>query len=177
MNKALGPRVGVFHTAIRIEVLRLPIPMALVTGLAIFLTKDKRGLDTSNMDLLLLAKEAFFVWALVCCLIFLCLWILTKLLWKVTLFEGGVRGPNYRWGFRTLAWDEITSAKRIPLHFQSINPFHAVLEVHTSRGPEISMNEPLGGMQEFQEHVRRLAGDDHPLTRFLHERSEKGTPA
>jgi hypothetical protein len=25
-------------------------------------------------------------------------------------------------------------------------------------------------MQEFNEHVRRLAGEDHPFTRLLHER-------
>jgi hypothetical protein len=25
-------------------------------------------------------------------------------------------------------------------------------------------------MQEFKEHVRRLAGEDHPLARLLHER-------
>jgi hypothetical protein len=25
-------------------------------------------------------------------------------------------------------------------------------------------------MQQFKEHVRRLAGEDHPFTRLLHER-------
>ena len=30
--------------------------------------------------------------------------------------------------------------------------------------------EPLVGMQEFKEHVLRLAGEGHPFTRLLYER-------
>jgi hypothetical protein len=31
------------------------------------------------------------------------------------------------------------------------------------------ITEPLVGMQEFKEHVRRLAGEGHPFTRLLYE--------
>jgi hypothetical protein len=37
-------------------------------------------------------------------------------------------------------------------------------------GTTIVITELLVGMQEFKEHVRRLAGEDHPLTRILYER-------
>jgi hypothetical protein len=50
------------------------------------------------------------------CLVVACLW-LTPLIWKVTLFEGGIRAPTRGFGFRTLAWDDISSAERMPLGF------------------------------------------------------------
>jgi hypothetical protein len=150
----------------RREFLRFPILIALV-GLGVVLTTS--GFDTSNMDVFRLATDALLVWTAACCLVFGCLWFII-LLWKVTLFEGGVRGPTHSLGFRTLAWSEISSAERIPLHMKSINPWEAVLQLQPSRGPAIWINEPLLGMQEFKEHVRRLAGEDHPFTRLLHER-------
>jgi hypothetical protein len=103
-----------------------------------------------------------------CFLVLMGLWLTTRI-WKVTLFEGGVRGPTPSMGFRTLAWDEISLVERIPLHMKPINPFESVLRLQTSHGPAICVNEPLLDMQEFKEHVRRLAGDDHPFTRLLHE--------
>ena len=167
MKEIIGNRVGVYRTTMRREVLRLPIPMALVTALAVFLTR--RRLDTANMDVYRLAGDALVVWAACCCLVFAGLWVSTRI-WKVTLFEGGVRGPTSSLGFQALAWGEISAAERTPLHMRSINPFHAVLLLHASQGPGIWINEPLLGMPEFKEHVRRLAGEDHPFARLLHER-------
>jgi hypothetical protein len=170
MQEAIGNRVGVFRTAPRRRFfLRMPILIALVGALAILINSTKRGPDTSNLDL---ATMGLVVWAAACGLLFLGLWLITTLLWKVTLFEGGVRGPTYNellLPFRTLAWGEIISAERIPFLLQSINAFQSVLRLHPSRGPGIVIYEPLGGMQEFKEHVRRLAGEDHPLARLLHE--------
>jgi len=48
--------------------------------------------------------------------------------------------------------------------------FEAALFLRGAGGAEITIIEPLVGMQEFRGHVRRLAGDDHPFTRLLHER-------
>ena len=163
MKEAIGSRVGVFRTTMRRAVFRMPILFALVAPVVGVLTKRGSVTYTSNMTVALLAAAAG------CCLTLACLWLIT-LIWKVTLFEGGVRGPTDSFGFRTLAWGEIRSAERIPLPLQSITLFHAVLWLRPSRGPAISINEPLVGMQEFKEHVRRLAGEDHPLARLLHER-------
>jgi hypothetical protein len=87
---------------------------------------------------------------------------------KVTLFEGGIRGPTRGFGFRTLAWDDIRSAERMPMwgRFLEIG-FDAALCLQATGGPGIVITEPLVGMQEFREQVRRLAGEDHPLTRLL----------
>lgn len=100
-----------------------------------------------------------------CCLVLGGLWLATFWFWKVTLFEGGVRGATYSLGLRTLAWGEIISAERLPLHYV----FHAAVRLQPSRGPAIFITEPLVGAQEFKEHVRRLAGDDHPFARLLQE--------
>jgi hypothetical protein len=162
-KETMGNRVGAYRTTMRREVLRLPIPMALVAVLVVVLTT--RG----KLDAFRSATETLFAYAAVCCLVFACLWLCT-LIWKVTLFEGGVRGPTSGFRFQTLAWSEIRSARRIPLHLQSINPFRAVLQLQPSRGLGIQITEPLAGMQEFKEHVRRLAGEDHPFARLLHER-------
>jgi hypothetical protein len=48
--------------------------------------------------------------------------------------------------------------------------FDAALCLQATGGPGIVITEPLVGMQEFKEHVRRLAGEDHPFTRLLYER-------
>jgi hypothetical protein len=168
MKEAIGRRVGVFRTTMRRAVFRMPILFALVAPVVGVLTKRGSVTYTSNMTVALLAA------AVGCCLTLASLWLIT-LIWKVTLFEGGVRGPTHSFGsltpgLRTLAWGEIRSAERIPSPLKSITPFHAVLWIRPSRGPAISINEPLVGMQEFKEHVRRLAGEDHPLARLLHER-------
>jgi hypothetical protein len=104
------------------------------------------------------------------CLVVACLW-LTPLIWKVTLFEGGIRGPTRGFGFRTLAWDDISSAERMPLGLRSLGiGFDAALCLQATGDPGIVITEPLVGMQEFKEPVRRLAGEDHPFTRLLYER-------
>jgi hypothetical protein len=158
MKEAIGHRVGVFRTTIRPAVLLALSGLTLVTPLVAILTKTP--FDTSNMTALL------FVYAATCCLVWACMWLATFWFWKVTLFEGGILGTTYSLGFRTLAWGEIISAERIPLAVR----FHTALRLQPSRGPAIVITVPLVGMQEFKEHVRRLAGDDHPFTRLLHER-------
>jgi hypothetical protein len=47
--------------------------------------------------------------------------------------------------------------------------FDAALCLQATRGPGIVITEPLIGMQEFKEHVRRFAGENHPFTRLLYE--------
>jgi len=97
------------------------------------------------------------------------LW-LTPVIWKVTLFEGGIRGPTRGFGFQTLAWKDIRSAERMSLGLRSLGiGFDAALCLHATGGPGIVITEPLVGMQAFKEHVRRLAGEDHPFTRLLYE--------
>ena len=165
MNEVLGSQVGVFRTTMRPQVFRLPILFAAGTALVIFLNLGKRGSSTDPSDL---TAAALFAFVVSCGLGFAALWLQT-VIWKVTLFEGGVRGPTPNFGFRTMAWGQISSAERIPLHLKSINPFHAVVRLQSPAGPPIVITEPLAGMQEFDEHVRRLAGEDHPFARALHE--------
>jgi hypothetical protein len=164
MKETIGNRIGVYRPTMRRAVLRLPILIALVSALGVVLILGK-----SDMDTLFLVKGALFAYAAACCLVFASLWLTTRI-WRVTLFEGGVRGPTSGFRSRTLAWSEISSAERLPFHLQSINPFRAVLRLQPSRGPAIWIYEPLVGMQEFKEHVRRLAGEDHRFARLLHER-------
>lgn len=111
MTETIGRRVGVFRTRIWPAVLLMPILLALVTAVVVVLTK--RGVDTSNMDTFL-AKDALLVYATTCCLVLGCLCLATFWFWKVTLFEGGVRGATYSLGFRTLTWGEISSVDRTP---------------------------------------------------------------
>jgi predicted membrane protein len=168
VKESIGNPVGVYRTTLRRAVLRLPILIALVEALAFVLTKPR--VDSSDMDVFRLATGALLVWAAACCLVFACGWLHTTLIWKVTLFEGGVRGPTSGFRSRTLAWGEISSAERMPFHFQSINPLHAALQLRARQGPGVLLYEPLVGMQEFKEQVRRLAGEDHPFTRLFDDR-------
>ena len=133
MNETIGNRAGVYRTTMRREAFRLPILLALATVLVVVLTQHR--VDTANMDLSDRVTGPLVAFAAGCCLVGGSLWLHTWI-WKVTLFEGGVRGPTYSLGLRTLAWAEISSAERIPLHLQSINPYHAVLQLHPSTGPE-----------------------------------------
>lgn len=153
MKETIGRRVGVFRTRIRRAVLLMPILLALAAAALGVLTKP--GFDSALL----------VVYVMTCCLVSGCLWLATRWFWKVTLFEGGVRGATHSLGLRTLTWSEISSVERIPLHYV----FQGSLRLQPSRGPAIFITEPLVGAQVFREHVRRLAGDDHPLARLLHE--------
>jgi hypothetical protein len=162
MKETIGSRVGVFRR--KIPLLRAAILFALlfalVTVVGVVLT------HRPNMDLV----GYLFAYVTSWCLVVACLW-LTPLIWKVTLFEGGIRGSTRGFGFRTLAWNDISSAERMPMWARSLRiGFDAALCLQATRGPGIVITEPLVGMQEFKEHVRRLAGEDHPLTRLLYER-------
>ena len=159
----IGSRVGVFRTRIWPAVLLMPILLALATAAVRFLTRHR--LDTSNIEVGL-ADGILPVYVAVCGLVMGCLWLATFWFWKVTLFEGGIRGATSSLGLRTLTWGEIVSVERIPVHYV----FHASVRLQPSRGPAIVITEPLVGGQEFKEHVRRLAGEDHPFARLLHER-------
>ncbi len=162
MKETIGNRVGVYRR--KIPLLRAAILFALifalVTAVAVVLT------HRPNTDML----GYLFAYVTSWCLVVACLW-LTPLIWKVTLFEGGIRGPTRGFGCRTLAWDDISSAERMPLGLRSLGiGFEAALCLQATGGPGIVITEPLVGMQQFKEHVRRLAGEDHPFTRLLHER-------
>jgi hypothetical protein len=163
MAETIGNRVGVFRR--KIPLLRAAILFALifalVTAVAVVLT------HRPNTDVF----GYLFAYVTSWCLVVACLW-LTSLIWKVTLFEGGIRGPIRGLDFRTrtLAWDDITSAERIPMWARSLGiGFDAALYLQATGGPGIVIIEPLVGMQAFKEQVRRLAGEDHPLTRLLYE--------
>ncbi|HEX2459636.1 MAG TPA: hypothetical protein VHJ58_05760 [Vicinamibacterales bacterium] len=162
MKETIGNRVGVYRR--KIPLLRAAILFALifalVTAVAVVLT------HRPNTDIL----AYLFAYVTSWCLVVACLW-LTPLIWKVTLFEGGIRGPTRGFGFRTLAWDDISSADRMPLGLRSLGiGFDAALCLQATGGRGIVITEPLVGMQELKEHLRRLAGEDHPFTRLLHER-------
>jgi hypothetical protein len=111
MTETIGSRVGVFRR--KIPLLRAAILFALifalVTAVAVVLTHRP---DTDTFGY-------FFAYVTSWCLVMVCLW-LTPLIWKVTLFEGGIRGPTRGFGFRTLAWDDISSAERMPLGLRSL---------------------------------------------------------
>ena len=162
MIETIGSRVGVFRRKIPLR--RAAILFALIFAVS---TAVLFGLThRPNTDVL----GYLFAYVMSWCLVMACLW-LTPLIRKVTLFEGGIRGPTRGFGSRTLAWDDISSAERMPLGLRSLGiGFDAALCLQATRGPGIVITEPLVGMQEFKEHVRRLAGDDHPFTRLLDER-------
>lgn len=162
MIEPIGSRVGVFRR--KIPLLRAAILFALilvlVTAVAVVLT------HRPNTDVF----GYLFAYVTSWCLVVASLW-LTPLIWKVTLFEGGIRGPTRGFGFRTLAWNDISSAERMPLGLRFLGiGYDAAVSLQATGGPGIVITEPLVGMQEFKEHVRRLAGDDHPFTRLLYER-------
>jgi len=162
MIEPIGSRVGVFRR--KIALLRA----AILFGLMIALTTAGLVVLTNrpNTDVFAYLLGYVTSW----CLVVAYLW-LTPLIWKVTLFEGGIRGPTRGFRSRTLAWDDISSAERMPLGLRSLGiGFDAALCLQATRGPGILIIEPLASMQEFKKHVRRLAGEDHPLTRLLYER-------
>ena len=162
MIETIGSRVGVFRR--KIPLLRAAILFALIFALvtAVLVVLTHRP----NTDVF----GYLFAYVTSWCLVMACLW-LTPLIRKVTLFEGGIRGPTRGLGFRTLAWNDISSAERMPVVLRSLGiGFDAALCLQATRGPAIVIYEPLVGMQEFKEHVRRLAGEDHPFTRLLYER-------
>jgi hypothetical protein len=103
MMETIGNRVGVYRR--KIPVLRAAILfaliLALVTAVAVVLT------HRPNTDVF----GYLFAYVTSWCLVVACLW-LTPLIWKVTLFEGGIRAPTRGFGFRTLAWIDISSAER-----------------------------------------------------------------
>jgi hypothetical protein len=162
MIETIGSRVGVFRR--KIPLLRAAILFALIFALmtaGLFVLTHRPNTDVLGY---------LFTYVTSWCLVMACLW-LTPLIRKVTLFEGGIRGPTRGFGFRTLAWDDISSAERMPLGLRSLGlGFDAALCLHATGVPGIVITEPLVGMQEFKEHVRRLAGEDHPFTRLLYER-------
>jgi hypothetical protein len=162
MIEIIGNRVGVFRR--QIPLLRAAILFALmfamVTAVAVVLT-HRPSMDTFGY---------LFAYLSSWCLVVACLWLI-PVIWTVTVFEGGIRGPTRGFGRRTLAWDDISSADRLPLGLRSLGiGFDSVLCLQATAGPGIVITEPLAGMHEFREHVRRLAGNDHPLTRLLYER-------
>jgi hypothetical protein len=161
MIETIGSRVGVFRR--KIPLLRAAILFALIFALvaAVMVVLTHRP----NTDVF----AYLFAYVTSWCLVMACLW-LTPLIWKVTLFEGGIRGPTRGFGFRTLAWDDIRSAERMPLGLRSLGiGWDAALWLQATGGPGIVITEPLIGMQEFKEHVRRFAGENHPFTRLLYE--------
>ena len=162
MIETIGNRVGVFRR--NVPLLRAAIffalVFALVTGVAIVLT---RGPDT---DMLGYAFAYVMSWSLVMA----SLWLIRSIS-KVTIFAGGIRGPTGGFGFRTLAWSDISSAVRMPMGLRSLGiGFDAALCLQGPGGNRIVITEPLDGMQQLKELVRRLAGEDHPLTRLLYGR-------
>jgi hypothetical protein len=162
MKETIGNRVGVYRR--KIPLLRAAILFALTFALA-----------TAVLAVLTHRPNAdwfgyLFAYVTSWSLVMACLW-LTPLIWKVTLFEGGIRGPTSGFGFRTLAWDDISSAERRPFGLRSLGiGFEAALCLQVTGGPGIVITEPVVGMEELKEHVRRLAGEDHPFTRLLYER-------
>src|SRR5512145_2365007 len=106
MIEAIGSRVGVFRREIplRRAAILFALIFALVTAVAFVLT-HRPDMDVSAYLFAFVAS-----WGLVMA----CLW-LSPLIWKVTLFERGIRGPTRGFGFQTLAWDRISSAERLPL--------------------------------------------------------------
>jgi hypothetical protein len=162
MIEAIGSRVGVF---------RRQIPLlrgAVVFALFLALSTAALAVLTNRPNTAVFVYV--FVYVASWCLMVVCLRFV-PLFDKVTLFEGGIRGSTGGFGFRTLAWDDISSVKRLPLpaRFLGIG-YDGALSLQATEGRGIMIPEPLDGMQEFKEHVRRLAGETHPLTRLLYER-------
>jgi hypothetical protein len=84
MIETIGSRVGVFRR--KIPLLRAAILFALIFALvaAVMVVLTHRP----NTDVF----AYLFAYVTSWCLVMACLW-LTPLIWKVTLFEGGIRAP------------------------------------------------------------------------------------
>lgn len=162
MTETVGSRVGVFRRKIpsRRAAVLFALLLAPVTAALAVLTYRAN----TNVFVYVFAYVASW------CLLVACFWFV-PLIDQVTLFEGGIRGSTGGFGVRTLAWDDINSVERMPLPARSLGiGYDGALCLQATEGRGIVIPEPLDGVQEFKEHVRRLAGEDHPLTRLLFER-------
>jgi hypothetical protein len=165
MNENIGNKVGVYRTTFRRAVFSMPIVIALVTVVVVVMNQWKQS---SNVDTDFFERVVIFAYIASNVLVIAGLWLFTWV-WRVNIFEGGIRGAT-DWGFRkTLAWSEINSVDRFPTALRLISPFQAILRIHHSNGPDIWIYEPLIGQQEFREQVQRLAGENHPFSRLFHE--------
>lgn len=126
MTRPIGSPVGVFRR--EIPILRAAILFALINAPVMV----AMAVVTHRPDVDVLVYV--FAYVTSCGLVVAMLWLLPSIS-KVTLFEGGIRGPARRFGFRTLAWDEIGSAQRIPFWARSLGiGFDAALCLDASGG-------------------------------------------
>jgi len=148
MNENMGSPVGVYRRNIPFPRIAVFFALTFATVIPVYALLNHRP----DKDL----SIYLFMFVMGWCVVMGFLW-LSRQVWKVTLFEGGLRGPTRGLRFRTMAWSEIHSPERMAMWVRPLRiGFDAALLLEPADRRGILITEPLERMEEFREHVRRL---------------------